>query len=142
MPLKFRENPVFMIHQTHKMLEDREDKIFGEHGLTTEQYMVLAAIKHLEVPVRPTDVAHQLTRSVNSVSMIVDRMVKAGLVLRVRDDKDDRRRVFLTTTSKAEACFKPATLSYQEFIQRILSRVPPEDRGTLTRLLETLQHEL
>lgn len=131
----YSENLVFMVHRTHDMLKSCEDKIFGEHGLTTEQYMVLAAIKHLDEPVRPTDVALRLMRSPNSVSMIADRMVKAGLIRRVRDRKD-RRTVFLTITSKAEALLEPATLAYQEFIQKILSRVSPGDQQTLIKLLE------
>jgi len=133
------ENMVFMIHRTHDMLKICEDKVFGEHGLTTEQYMVLATIKHLDEPVRITDVARRITRSVNSVSMIIDRMVKADLVLRVRDDNKDRRTVFVSMTSKAEALFEPATLAYQEFIRGILSRVTLEDKQTLIRLLERLQ---
>jgi DNA-binding MarR family transcriptional regulator len=134
-------NLVFAIHRTHDMLRIREDKVFGEYGLTTEQYMVLAAIKHLDNPVRPTDIAHQLTRSVNSVSMIIDRMVKAGLVRRARDRKD-RRTVFVTMTSKAETLFEVATPPYQEFVQRILSRVSLGDQQTLARLLEQLQGEV
>lgn len=132
------ENMVFMIHRTHDMLKICEDKVFSEHGLTTEQYMVLAAIKHLDEPVRITDIAHRLTRSTNSISMIVDRMFKADLVLRVRDNKD-RRTVFVSMTSNAEALFKPATLAYQAFIREILSRVTLEDKQTLIRLLERLQ---
>jgi DNA-binding MarR family transcriptional regulator len=135
------ENLVFAIHRTHDMLRICEDNVFGEYGLTTEHYMVLAAIKHLDSPVRPTDMPHWLTRSVNSVSMIVDRMVKAGLLKRVRDRKD-RRTVFLTMTSKAEALFEVATPLYQEFVQRILSRVSPGDQQTLAKLLEQLQGEV
>jgi len=135
------ENLVFIIHLTHDTIRRREDELFGQHGLTTEQYSILAAIKHLDEPVRITDIAHRVTRSTNSISMIVDRMVKAGLVKRTRDRKD-RRTVFVTMTSKAETLFEPATLAGQEFIQKILSKVSHEDTQTLTRLFETLQNEV
>ena len=134
------ENLVFVIHRTHDMLKSCEDKVFGEQGLTTEQYSVLTAIKHLDNPARITDIAHRLTRSMNSVSMLVDRMVKAGLVKRTRDRKD-HRTVFVTSTSKGEALFEPATLASQEFNQKILSQVSHEDTQTLIRLFETLQNE-
>lgn len=136
------ENLVFVIHRTHDMLKSCEDKVFGEHGLTTEQYSVLTTIKFLDGPVRITDVARRLTRSTNSISMIVDRMVKAGLVKSTRDRKDDRRTVFVTVTSKAEALLKPANLAGQEFIQKIQSKVSHEDEQTLIRLFETLQNEV
>lgn len=134
------ENLVFMIHRTHDMLKICEDKVFGEQGLTTEQYAVLTAIKYLDQPVRITDVARRLTRGTNSASMIVDRMVKAGLLRRVRDRKD-RRTVFLTITSKAESLLEPATLVGREFIQNVLSQLSYEDRQSLLRLLLKVQDE-
>ena len=135
----------FMIHRTHELLRTCEDKIFGEYKLTTEHYAVLATIRYLESTagagnVRPTDVARWLGRSTNSVSMIVDRMVKVGLLRRVRD-RADRRVVFLIITDKGEEALKPATLSGWDFIQKILSPVSQEDRQTLIKLLETLQYE-
>lgn len=135
------ENLVFLIHRTHDTIRSREDELFSKHGLTTEQYLVLTAIKYLEEPVRITDIARRLTRSVNSVSMIVERMVKAGLLKRTRDNKD-RRTVFVTITNKAEILLKPATLAGQEFIQKILAQVSREDEQTLIRLFETLQREV
>jgi DNA-binding MarR family transcriptional regulator len=49
---------------------------------------VLVSISYLEQPVRITDIALWLERSANSISMIIDRMVKAGLVKRARDEVD------------------------------------------------------
>ena len=130
----------FMIHRTHEMLKMCEDRVFREYKLTTEQYGVLVTIKYLDGPVRPTDVARWLERSPNSISMMVDRMVKAGLLRRVRDRKD-RRVVWLTITSKGETALKPAVLAGWEFIQKILSQVSYDDRHTLMRLLDTVQYE-
>ena len=47
----------FMIQRTHEMLKICEDRVFGEYKLTTEKYIVLATIKYLGGPVRPSDVA-------------------------------------------------------------------------------------
>lgn len=134
------ENLVFIIHQTHDMLRSCEDKVFGEEGLTTEQYSVLTAIKFLDAPVRITDVALRLVRSTNSVSMIVDRMVRAGLLRRTRD-RNDRRTVFVTITSKAEALLETARPAGQEFIQKILSPLSYEDKQDILEPLLKVQHE-
>jgi len=130
----------FMIHRTHEMLKMCEDRVFREYKLTTERYVVLMTIKYLNAPVRPTDVAQWLGRSPNSISMMVDRMVKAGLLRRVRK-RDDRREVQLVITGRGEEALKPAILAGWEFIQKILSQVSHDDRHTLTRLLDTLQYE-
>jgi DNA-binding MarR family transcriptional regulator len=114
--------------------------MYGEKGLTMEQYATLVAIKYLNDPVRPTDVARWIGRRTNSVSMMVDRMVKAGLVRRKRDRRD-RRVVSLIITSKAENALKPANQAGWEFIQKIMSPLSDEDRHTFARLLETLRYQ-
>jgi DNA-binding MarR family transcriptional regulator len=95
-------------------------------------------IKQIDDPVKVTDVARWLDRSVNSVSMIIDRMVKAGLVRR-RRDLPDRRAVRLIITSKAEEAFVPATAAGWKLIQEILSPLSDEDMLTLIRLHEILR---
>jgi DNA-binding MarR family transcriptional regulator len=105
-----------------------------------EQYATLVAIKYLNDPVRPTDVAQWIGHRTNSVSMMIDRMVKAGLVRRERS-RGDRRVVRLIITSKAENALKPATRAGWEFIQKIMSPLSEEDRQTFARLLETLRYQ-
>lgn len=130
----------FLIHRTRDQLRICEDQIFSKYGLTTEQYAVLVTMKYLGNPTRPTDVARWLERSTNSMSIIIERMVKAGLIKRVRD-RSDRRVVRLTITSEGENALKPATLAGLEFIQRVLSPLSREDRHTLVTLLETIKGE-
>jgi DNA-binding MarR family transcriptional regulator len=129
-----------LMHRAYVSLKNCEDQIFGEKGLTTEQYAVLVTIKYLGNPVNITDVAQWIGRRTNSVSMQVDRMVKSGLLRRVRG-RVDRRVVRLTITSKAENMLKPATLAGWEFIQKILSPLSDEDKHTFVRLLETLMYQ-
>jgi len=130
----------YMTHRTCDWLGRCEAQVFGEYGLTTEHYAVLSTIKYLNESVRITDIARWLERSTNSVSMIVDRMVKAGLLKRVRD-RSDRREVHVTITNKGEAALKPAVLAGWQFIGKILSPLSSEDRHTLFSLLETLKYE-
>ena len=78
-----------------------QDSLFSKYGLTTEQFGVLTSIKS-RGPLRPSDLSHILERTPNSISMLIDRMVKAGLVRRTRDRKD-RRTVTVSLTGKGEA---------------------------------------
>jgi DNA-binding MarR family transcriptional regulator len=126
------------LRQTYNLMLRCQDRVFSEHDITTERHAVLMAMKHIDDPVRPTDVARWLDLSVNSVSMIIDRMVKAGLVKRVRDRKD-RRTVFLSMTSKAEKAYVLASVAGWGLIQEILSPLSDKDKRTLTRLLEILR---
>jgi DNA-binding MarR family transcriptional regulator len=129
------------VYQTYTLLKRCEDQIFEEHGLTTEQYAVLVSMEYLGEPVRVTDVAHWLERSTNSISMIVDRMVKAGLVTRRRDTRD-RRVVYVSSTSKAQNALKPANVASLEVVSKILLPLSYEDRSTLLNLLGTVKYEI
>jgi DNA-binding MarR family transcriptional regulator len=128
------------LYETYTVLKRCEDRVFEEHGLTTEQYAVLVSLSYLGQPARVTDIAQWLERSTNSISMIVDRMVKAGLVRRARD-KVDRRVVYVSRTSKAESLFRPATVESFATVRKILSPIPDKDKLTLLNLLGEVKYE-
>ena len=130
----------FITHRTRDVLRNCEDKVFGKYGLTAEQYGVLAVMKVLGGSVRVTDLARGLGRSANSVSMIVDRMVKAGLVRRERD-RGDRRTVRVSVTNKGEVAFRPATVAGLELIREITSPLSYEDKRTFVSLHEVVKHK-
>jgi DNA-binding MarR family transcriptional regulator len=129
-----------MIHRTHNMLKACEDQVFSKHKITTEQYVVLVTVKYLGKHVRPADVARLLAHSPNSVSMIVDRMVRAGLLRRIRGRRD-RRVVFLTITDKGEKILAPAVTAGWEFVQKVLSPLSSGDTHAFLKLLSTVQYE-
>jgi len=117
-----------------------QDSVFSKYGLTTEQFGVLTSIKS-RGPLRPSDLASILERSPNSMSMLVDRMVKAGLVKRVRDRKD-RRTVFVSMTDKGEKAVEPAIPAGWKFIHKILSPLSYNDQRAFVSMLETVKCEL
>jgi len=116
------------------------DLIFSKYGITNEQWRLLACVKS-RGPLRPIDIAALLERAPNSMSMLVDRMVKAGLVRRTRDRKD-RRAVFVSLTNKGKEAIEPAVPAGWEFINRLLSWLSYDDQRALADTLETLKCEL
>ena len=130
-----------LLHRVRDILALCEDSIFAEYGITTEQFSVLAAVKSRGGSLRPTDLASILERSINSMSMLVDRMVKAGLVRRARD-RIDRRVVRVTLTSKGANAIERAIPEGWDFIQKILSPLSYKDKQALASMLETVKCEL
>jgi len=128
----------FLCHRTCDTLARCENRIFAEYNITNEQYAVLSAMKALGDPVRSIDLARAIERSPHSISMIIDRMVTAGLVRRVRD-LNDRRAVRLVITNKGENALKPSTLAGWKFIQEIMSVLSHKDLHTLVRLFEIIK---
>ncbi len=145
MPVKFGvDNPMLMawhlLHQTHNSISKCEDEAFSKHGITTEQYSVLMAIKHIQPPVTPTQVGRWLDRNTNTISLIVERMVKAGLVRRIRDLRD-RRSVRLVLTDDGKEIFDRATVTGLALVQEILSVLSEEQMRTLTTLLQMVREK-
>ena len=117
-----------------------QDLLFSKYGLTTEQWRVLMAIK-ARGPLRPVDIASLLERGPNTISQLVDRMVKAGLVRRTRDKKD-RRAVFVSMTDKGKEAIEPAFPAGWELFHKLLSPLSYDDQCALADMLETLKCEL
>ena len=117
-----------------------QDSVFSKHGLTTEQFGVLTSIKS-RGPLRPSDLSHILERAPNSISMLIDRMVKAGLVRRTRDRKD-RRTVTVSLTGKGEAAVEPAIPAGWEFIHQVLLPLSLDDQRSFAGMLETVKCEM
>jgi DNA-binding MarR family transcriptional regulator len=130
----------FLMHRDVGLFRLCEDQAYGEKGLTMEQFTVLAAVKQIGPPAGIMEIAKWIGRSPNSISMIIDRMVKAGLVKRTRD-RIDRRVVNVTPTSKAENLFALAIPAGWKFINEVMSPLSQEDRQTFARLLETVRYE-
>lgn len=128
-----------LLHRVRDVLMRCEDERFSPYGITSEQYGVLATLMYIGESARPTDIARWLGRSPNSVSMILDRMAKAGLVRRVRSRKD-RREISVAMTSKAESAFGPATKAGLEFIQKVMSPLMDDDLSAMVQLLEVVRH--
>ena len=129
------------LYQTYTRFKNGMDQVLSEHELTMEQYLVLATIRYSDAPMRITDVAHWVERSTNSVTMIVDRMVKAGLLRRVRDRRD-RRTVNVFLTSKAENALKAANPAAWEFMQQGMSPLSYKDKDNLAGVLKALNYKL
>jgi len=130
-----------MIYQTYARFENCLDGILRVHGLTMERYLLLLAIKNHNAPTRISDIARWGERHLNSVSTLVDRMVKAGLLRRVRD-RTDRRVVNVFITSKGEDALKPANLPALDFFHQIMSPLSLEDTRTFIRLFTMINYKL
>jgi DNA-binding MarR family transcriptional regulator len=126
--------------QTGDLLKMCTERLLSEYNITTEQYDVLVSVKYLGDRVNMVEIASWLRRSPNSISMIVDRMVKAGLVRRARD-RTDRRLVYVSITSKGEHILELANPGCWEVIKAILSPLSYEDRRAFLGLFDVINRQ-
>jgi DNA-binding MarR family transcriptional regulator len=105
-----------------------------EAGLTAQQHQAILAIRGLapagEVTIN--DLADQLLLKPQTAVELVDRLEEAGLVQRERA-AEDRRRVLLTLTARAEKALAPLSRAH-------LAQIGRDARQLIELLEEMLEH--
>jgi DNA-binding MarR family transcriptional regulator len=107
-------------------------------GVTMPQFMCLKAIGQLEEAgselITVAKIASEVQLSPATVSRILDRLVKAGFVDRVRSEKD-RRKVSLSLTTSGLERFQSLPTPLQESFLSRLADLPSAERMLLLNSL-------
>ncbi len=143
MPVRIRKgDPIgdawLLLHHTYNSIMKCSEEKFSKVDMLPQQYLVLRAIRYINGTVTPTVVANFLDRKPHSISLIVDRMEKGGLVKRVKD-LEDRRVVRLIITPEGNKRYEQVDEPANELPKEILSVLTQEELSTLTKLLEKVR---
>lgn len=117
-------------HTLRRFLAFSEDAARAS-GLTAQQHQAILALKghRAGAPLTIGDLADHLLIKHHSAVELVDRLVQAELVTRASAE-DDRRRVVVTLTAKAEAILEALSATHLEELKR--------SRALLAQLLDRL----
>jgi len=127
-----------LLRQTNISLSKCGEVVLREAGITLNQYYVLLAIKYLKSPATQAEVARWLDRKANSITTIIDRMEKDGLVERTKNPKD-RRAIQLLITAKGHDALNKATKPAMIMMKRMMSCLSDDEMATLIQLMEKLR---
>ena len=105
--------------------------------MTPERFAVLLAIKNLPPPVIESAIARYIFRKPNSVTLMVDRMTKDGLVERIRDLKD-RRAIRIVITEKGESAYQKGLEVYAKLIPEVLSGLSNQEIKSFNSVMEKI----
>jgi len=115
-----------------------EQRRFGQDlsdfGLTVPQFFVLRSISSRRCECTMSALADDAFRRSATMTGIVDRLVKMGLVTR-RRDVDDRRRVLVELTPSGREVLGKVRRSREKRLRETLARLSTEDARELLRLL-------
>lgn len=111
-----------------------------EAGLTVPQLLCLKAIGELpDAEITVARVSHEVHLSPPTVSRIIDRLERSGMVNRERRSKD-RRRVCLSLTSAGNDRFHSLPTPLQEtFLERLKALEPDQIRVLFESLEKVVQ---
>jgi MarR family transcriptional regulator, 2-MHQ and catechol-resistance regulon repressor len=130
-----------LLHQVLDSITKYEEDTFTKVNITPQQFAVLEAINYIREPVTPTDVANWLDRNTNSITLIIDRMEKDGLVSRTRDLKD-RRALRLTVSPKGQAIFEKALKVSKGISADIMTCLSQKELDTLIDLANKVSEKV
>ncbi len=112
----------------------------AQFGLTGPQ---LAVVKMLESlgDVSLSELSERIRSQNSTVTGIIDRMQRGGLVLRARSSRD-RRVIHIKLTSKGRELARAVPLQPAEILRGALESLSPEDTRALLGILSKLADEV
>lgn len=122
------------LYQRFSALQRGEKRCFG---VTMTQCLALELLD-LEGPKTVRGLAESLGLDTTTVTRVVDVIERDGLVRRARDERKDRRLVFVSLTTRGKALAEKLEGCAEDYCRRILGAIPPNERRTILRALERL----
>lgn len=105
-------------------------------GLTSDQFLILRLIKGQEL-CTSTYLAEAVCVGKSSITAIINRLVEAGMIERIRDE-NDRRQVYLSLTELGELSHQMADKQVKEVISPYLFHFQEEDIEKFITMFEKL----
>lgn len=126
--------------QVSRQISEKFRVFYGKLNLTYPQSVVLAILL-CDGPMPISALAEAAGSANSTISGVVDRLEKMGLVQRIRSDSD-RRVIYVATTDQFRANFDTVKgISTNQFSE-ILKRMSEEDAQTVLRGLQLLNQAM
>ena len=99
-----------------------------------------------EGPLPVRELASRLGLDASTVTRSIDGLVREGLARRTRDERRDRRKVFVALTARGRTLARKLERCADAYSDRVLERIPREQRedvlyalGVLAKAVDGLQ---
>lgn len=117
--LKLDNQICFRLYSASRLITQAYTPMLTKLGITYPQYLVLMVLWEKDnQPVN--DIAHRLILETNTVTPLIQRMEKQGLITRKQGDKDKRQQIV------------SLTLNGKEMEERAYQLIPPAMLGKLS----------
>ena len=128
-------SPVDGLAQLSFVIQGMLERRAAEHDLSIIQTRLLGVLRDR----RPTmnELARFLGLDKSSVTGLVDRAERRGLVARV-PSTTDRRAVLVSLTDDGRSLVSQAAARFEADVLALLSHLPPRERDTLSRIISRL----
>jgi len=137
-PVDENYNLWVLLHQTTDAALRARQKELDQFGISVAEVGVLVVIQAIGEKATPAEISRQIFREPHSVSALLNRMEKKGL-LRQTQDLDRRNLVRVSITEKGQQAYDKSTR--RKSIYKIISSLSKEERQQLRSCLEKLRNK-
>src|SRR5271156_6551128 len=123
------------------ILDRRSEAFFQPFGLTGAQFNILNLLAHRDGRMNQSELVDLLLVGKSSISIVLNRMVRDGLVKREEHPKD-RRQVVLVLLPKGRTLWRKISPRYEAGVKEIFGALPASRRQSLLDDLKVLQNAL
>ncbi|WP_395244146.1 MarR family winged helix-turn-helix transcriptional regulator [Agromyces sp. MMS24-K17] len=109
--------------------------VAAEHDLSLTQLRVFGILR--DRTLRMADLADYLGLERSTLSGLIDRAEKRGIVHRTRS-REDGRAIEVTLSDAGRALAREAETAFADALDPLVARLSPADRGELATLLERM----
>ena len=144
-PFGFLEHEAILnIYYSSSCLKKRASEFFAPFGLTDVQFNVLMLLNHQsgdEGGLSQATLSEMMLVNRANITSLVDRMEKAGLVIRTAD-ANDRRYNIVKLTSKSIKLLEKIEPLYGQEVKKVMSCLKESEQKQLVKLLEKIRAKL
>jgi DNA-binding MarR family transcriptional regulator len=127
--------------QTQSAVERLSDAFFQPFGLTSAQFNILNLLSVNSGRMEQLALVDALLVGKSSISIVINRMVRADLLRREAHPRD-RRQVILVLTPKGRGLWKKIAPTYEAGVQEVFGTITPARRQPFLLELTTLREAL
>ena len=134
----------FRLYTASRLITQTYNPMLSAHGLTYPQYLVLLVLWEKDAqPVN--DIAKRLFLETNTVTPLLQRMEKEGILVRTKGDKDARQMIVSLTRKGKDLQKKladvPETVGNAVLCRSVTAETAPELFRMLDGIIEKLSSE-
>ncbi|MDO5018146.1 MAG: MarR family transcriptional regulator [Lagierella massiliensis] len=124
------------LHKNVNTIDRKTIRLVKDNGLTLSQFMVLEAL-YSKGNMTVGEVRDRILSSIGTIPLIVNNLVKQGLVLRQGDENDRRIRI-LSLTDKGRAKIEKVLPKNIKLIKESMTNLTDSEKKELLYLLKKL----
>ena len=133
--LKLDNQLCFRLYTASRLLSQAYHPLLSEHGLTYPQYLVLLVLWEKDA-IGVNDIAKRLYLETNTVTPLLQRMEKEGILVRTRGTQDARQMI-VTLTAKGKSLQKKLSgVPFRIGSAVLCESLTPETTTELYRMLD------